>query len=319
MTGPATPSARQAPRISVVLPAPTSPRGRRRRRAEPLGEAGADRFGRRRRGVSTLCLSRRCRAARSGGGARPAASAAAASPRPPRQPAPGRRAGPGSCEVAAQRFLHRRRPQRRRRVQQRQQEDRPAAELVQLRRPAHAGDPDLAAGQQLGREVAERADDPRLDQPHLLEQVGLAGLDLGRLRVAVAGRPRLQHVGDEDLLAREADLLQQLVQQLPGATDERQPLAVLFGARRLTDEHQVGGGVAGAEHGLGPRLVQRAPGAVLDLLVQRDQALAALLRSQVHGFSPAARRLRDSAIRSPRAASRSRRRDSSERTPAPRG
>lgn len=40
---------------------------------------------------------------------------------------------------------------------------------------------------------------------------------------------------------------------------------------------------------------------------------------RAHGRSPAARRLRDSPSRSWRAASRSRRRDSSERTAAPRG
>ena len=48
----------------------------------------------------------------------------------------------------------------------------------------------------------------------------------------------------------QPDLLQQLVEQLPGAADERQALAVLLGARRLADEHQVGVGVAGAEDGL---------------------------------------------------------------------
>ena len=34
------------------------------------------------------------------------------------------------------------------------------------------------------------------------------------------------------------------VRNAPGAADERQPLAVLLGARRLADEHQVGVGVA---------------------------------------------------------------------------
>ena len=57
-----------------------------------------------------------------------------------------------------------------------------------------------------------------------------------------------------------------------------------------------------------------------DLFVERDELLAALGGiGGAHGFSPAARRLRDSVIRSSRAATFSRRRDSSERTPAPRG
>ena len=55
------------------------------------------------------------------------------------------------------------------------------------------------AAQQLGGEVAERAHDPRRDQLELAEQVLLAVLDLLRQRVAVAGRPALQDVRDEDV------------------------------------------------------------------------------------------------------------------------
>ena len=47
---------------------------------------------------------------------------------------------------------------------------------------AHARDAAVGAGEQLGGEVAERADHLGLDQLHLLEEVGLAGLDLVRLR-----------------------------------------------------------------------------------------------------------------------------------------
>ena len=89
---------------------------------------------------------------------------------------------------------------------------------------------------------------------HLVEQVGAAGLDLDRLRVAVAGRPAHQHVGDEDLVALEPDPLEQLGQQPTGPAHERQSLAILLGPRRLAHEHQVGVGVAGAEDDLGPRL-----------------------------------------------------------------
>ena len=231
--------------------------------------AAARRRGRRRASVSAAellsirsTLSRTCRAGR-----RAAAAAARRRPRFGGGDLLGarrrrrRRAASRSGTVARSSrscLLHRRRAQRRRRVQERQQEDGAAAELVHLRRAAHLGDPGRVAAEQLGGEVAERADDPRLDQPHLLEQVGPAGLDLQRLRVAVAGRAGLQHVGDEDLLAREPDLFQQLVQQLPGAADEGQPLAVLFGPRRLADEHQLGVGVAGPEDRLGAGLVQGA-------------------------------------------------------------
>ena len=85
------------------------------------------------------------------------------------------------------------------------------------------------------------------DQLELPEQVVLAVVDLLRQRVAVAGRPALQDVGDEHVAALEADLAQQLVEQPPGLADERQAALVLAGAGRLADEHQVGVGVAGAE------------------------------------------------------------------------
>ena len=100
-------------------------------------------------------------------------------------------------------------------------------------------------------------------------------------------------------------------EQLPGAADEGQALAVLFGPGRLADEHQVGVGVAGAEHRLGARLVQRALGAGLDLAVELDQLGAPLLGGRsptaVAAAFPRARLRLVSASRSPRAASRSRR------------
>ena len=51
----------------------------------------------------------------------------------------------------------------------------------------------------------------------------------------------------------------QAVEQLAAAADERQALAVLLGARALADEHQVGVGVAHAEHDLRAALGQAAP------------------------------------------------------------
>ena len=52
-------------------------------------------------------------------------------------------------------------------------------------------------------------------------------------------------------LALQADLVQQLVQQLPGPAHERDPLQILVAPGRLADEHQVGVGVAGPEDELG--------------------------------------------------------------------
>ena len=70
--------------------------------------------------------------------------------------------------------------------------------------------------------------------------------------------------------------MQQLVQQLPGAADERKALLVLVEARPLADEHQVGVGVPVAEHHLGALLGERAEHAAPRLLVEGDQVLASL-------------------------------------------
>ena len=53
---------------------------------------------------------------------------------------------------------------------------------------------------------------------------GSASISLG-LRVAVAGRPALEHVRDEHVARAQPDLAQQLVEQLAGLADERQALA----------------------------------------------------------------------------------------------
>ena len=72
--------------------------------------------------------------------------------------------------------------------------------------------------------------------------MALAGLDLVRLRVAVPGRAAFDDVRDVDVLPAHADPLEQLLQQLPGLSDERDALLVLVEAGRLTDEHEVGVG-----------------------------------------------------------------------------
>jgi hypothetical protein len=56
-----------------------------------------------------------------------------------------------------------------------------------------ARDAPLRAGQQLGGEVAERADDLGLDEVDLAVQEWLARIDLLWERVAVAGRPAIVH------------------------------------------------------------------------------------------------------------------------------
>src|SRR6185295_20010551 len=110
----------------------------------------------------------------------------------------------------------------------------------------------------------------------------LAGLDLDRLRVAVAGRPTPQDVGYPHLLAGNADLAEQLGQQRPGATDKGQALAILLGARGLAYEHQLRVGVAAAEDHVRAGLGQRALRADRGFLVDLDQSIAAYLAWLVH-------------------------------------
>src|SRR5207247_1153345 len=89
-----------------------------------------------------------------------------------------------------------------------------AAEHRLLLLAVDAGDAQRAAGQELGREVAERRHDLRLDQLDLLPEVALAGLDLVRLRIAIPGRAAFEYIRNEDVAAREADSREQRVEEL---------------------------------------------------------------------------------------------------------
>jgi hypothetical protein len=155
----------------------------------------------------------------------------------------------------------------------------------------HPRDPGRVRGEELRREVAEGRDHARLDQIHLLLEPRPARVDLLRLRVAVAGRAALEDVRDEDVVAVHPDLAEELVQELPGAADERHPLAVLLGSGRLADEHQVGVGVARPEDdGVAPDR-ERALLARRRLAVDLDEALAALRRARLGRDSLGRRRL----------------------------
>ena len=104
-----------------------------------------------------------------------------------------------------------------------------------------------------------------LDHLHLLEEIRPAGLYLEGLGVPIARRPRLEDVGDKDILAGQPDALQKLAKELSSATDEGQTPTILLSPRRLADEHQVGIGVARSKNGFGAGLMERASGACLEL------------------------------------------------------
>src|SRR3954463_12247660 len=76
-------------------------------------------------------------------------------------------------EVLAQQLLDRVGSQRRRGMKDREQLQHAVADLPLLRSAVDLGDPGRVAGQELRREVSERADDLRLDQLDLSVQVRL--------------------------------------------------------------------------------------------------------------------------------------------------
>src|SRR3954453_6576742 len=124
--------------------------------------------------------------------------------------------------------------------------------------PAQLGDAVLGLEEQLGGEVAERHDAPRLDERDLRVEVRPTRLDLEWEWVTVARRAALHHVGDVHLGAREADALDQAGEEAAGAADERLPRQVLLLARALAHEEDVGMRIAHAEDDLRARRRQRA-------------------------------------------------------------
>ena len=100
-----------------------------------------------------------------------------------------------------------------------------------------------------------------------VNRCGSQDADLGRLGVAVAGRAALEHVGDEDVLAAQADALQQGGEQLAGGADERDARAGPRGSPGASPTNiRSEVGVAVADDHLGAPLAQRAPGAPDDLV-----------------------------------------------------
>ena len=103
--------------------------------------------------------------------------------------------------------------------------------------------------------------------------------DLGRGRLAVAGRAPVDDVGDLHAAAVEADRRQHAVEQLPGAADKGLADAVLVGARRLADDHDRRGRVAVDEDGVGRGALQRAAVEAGDQRRQRLDRLGACAAS----------------------------------------
>src|SRR6185369_10029109 len=91
----------------------------------------------------------------------------------------------------------------------------------------------------------------------------------------------LDRVGDVDLAARDAELLERAGEKLPGRTDEGTALQILLVARLLAHEHQPGAAAAFAADRLRRVLADRALAASLQGGVEGGQA-ARLLASRRH-------------------------------------
>src|SRR5262245_262212 len=145
---------------------------------------------------------------------------------------------------------------------------------VRVGLPTQARNALLRADQGLSREVAEGQDHVGADRVDLGDQEWAAGQDFVRLRIAIALRPALDHVGDIAVaLAVEAHRGEHAGQQLARAADEGQPLLVLFLARAFAHHHQPGAGTARAERDIRAALAELAERAALTRLLLPAQGV----------------------------------------------
>src|SRR6185312_691907 len=99
-------------------------------------------------------------------------------------------------------------------------------------------------------ERAERDDGRRSNDLQLAHQIRTARVDFDWKRVAIPGRPVLQHVDNEYVLACELDSLENFGEQLTGLADERAAGLVFTRARRLADAHETRCRAALTRHGM---------------------------------------------------------------------
>ncbi|MCY1225973.1 hypothetical protein D9M72_381860 [compost metagenome] len=126
------------------------------------------------------------------------------------------------------------------------------------------------AQQRLRRKAAQHHDHPGLHQRDLAAQERLALRHFLGLRVAVAGRAALEHVGDKHIApARQPERAEHIVEQLAGLAHEGLALQVFVLAGGFAHQHPFGLAVAHAEHGIGAVLAQAAGGAACHGGVQR--------------------------------------------------
>jgi hypothetical protein len=129
-----------------------------------------------------------------------------------------------------------------------------------------------------------------------------------RSRVPVAGRPALHDVPDVRIVpSAEVDRLEPSVEELPCLPYERQPAAVLVGARPLPHDHHQWIEHTFSGHRLHPSFVQRAPRTRAHALLEHREPAQAHRQIRVVGRALVAKRSRRAGrVRAPDAARRRR-------------
>ena len=282
-----TPSARQAPRTNVVLPdAELAGDGDDVAGASSRASARRDRLGLLRRGATTRRRTTQNRPSWTG------------SARPQRARAPARRSRRRLGDRAAEQLReprevllehrqHRRRVERRRRVVERVEHARVCPPSVtSCSWPWTRVIPAACPESSFVAKLPSVATTLRLDQLDLPEEMRLAGLDLLRQRVAVAGRPALEDVGDVDVRARRARCPRAACRAAcrpgrrtgspacpRGSRAPRRRTSGRRSGRRAEDDLRAPFGERAA----------RAAGGLLLQLVERWRALRLIHRSRVYG------------------------------------
>lgn len=119
--------------------------------------------------------------------------------------------------------------------------------LIGMHRRAQGRQGSVCPQQGLRCDSSERQNYFRLQQRQLPVQIWFALLDFGGERVPIAGRAAFENVADKNILALELHGFENLVQQLPSATDEGFSLSVFFRTWGLTDENDIGSGISDTE------------------------------------------------------------------------
>jgi hypothetical protein len=132
----------------------------------------------------------------------------------------------------------------------------------------HLADREFRVNYFLQGGAAEGQQEEGLDMGNLGDEIRVAGVSFNGKGGAVARRTAFDDVGDEDFLATQAGVKEDIVQKLAGGADEGTALDVFLFAWTFADEHQAGVFGAFTRDGVSPTLPEGALLAGLDYIVE---------------------------------------------------